>query len=155
MNISMTLLDLPQSDNANLSKTTSTALPEEKQAVASQTIGVALLHRWLDAVNSGCIETICDCYAPDAELLPTFSAEARRLPEQRRQYFAHLAGREGLHVSVDMTTLTEQKLNQDIVILSGRYTWHDKTALPPIEARFTMIIHGELIVHHHSSELPE
>lgn len=49
------------------------------------------LQLWLDAVNAHNIADILSLYAPDAVLVPTFSAMSLTTPEGIRGYFENLA----------------------------------------------------------------
>ncbi|MSU52816.1 MAG: DUF4440 domain-containing protein [Opitutaceae bacterium] len=120
---------------------------------------VALVHRWMDAVNSGRLETVVGLYAEEAVLLPTFSPHALRTPAARLAYFTMLTTRPGLRVSLHENTVRVQSAGGKVEIASGIYRFHVEIDGEPLvfEARFSLIVdvtQSRPILHHHSSQLP-
>ena len=113
----------------------------------------------MDAVNQLNLEGICDMYAEDAVLVPTFSDSFCMTPETRRDYFTMLGSRPGLQVEVIEDTLTFQKVGTGLYVTGGIYTWsHDPgEGRISMAARFSYVVdlnQSKPILHHHSSEVP-
>ncbi len=117
------------------------------------------LQLWLAAVNAQNIEGILSLYAPEAVLVPTFSAMALSTPEGIRGYFEKLGARPGLSVTLHERTVTTQEWPNGTTIISGIYCFRLLMDDEPLsfEARFSMVTDTTLpapILHHHSSQIP-
>lgn len=113
---------------------------------------------WLDAVNQDRLEDLLALYAPDAVLLPTFSAHILRTEGARRNYFERLSARPSLAVSLHEKTLASS-ISGDIATASGTYRWDMEDDGVPLgfEARFSFVFDLDSqspILHHHSSQIP-
>ncbi len=117
-----------------------------------------LIH-WLEFVNAGDAQGAAALYAPDAALLPTFSARALLTHDDRVKYFEMLAGRPQSSVTLHEGTVREFKLSDTAGTLSGLYAFRFELdgQLLTFEARFTYVIDTAQrapILHHHSSQIP-
>lgn len=112
--------------------------------------------KWNSALLTEDPDQVVACYAEDAILLPTVSAQVRHDHDEIRDYFVHFLTKkpEG--------RIDEQNIRifNDIAINSGRYTFavteNDQRA--DVAARFTFVYRkdaqGWQIIEHHSSVLP-
>lgn len=97
-------------------------------------------------------------YAPDSIVLPTSSPHIIRNEARRLEYFARLAERPCLAVSIHEKTFTSRVAGNH-EIASGIYCFHMEIDDEPyaFEARFTFVIDPQSvypIFHHHSSQIP-
>ncbi len=118
-----------------------------------------VLHSWIEAVNARDLDRLVAFYAKDASLVPTFSAKALRTPDEIRRYFAQLAARPGLSVTLHPRTLLAHETG-GTTILTGIYCFHFLIDDEPyhFEARFSLVTGDPTapspILHHHSSQIP-
>ncbi|MEE4296417.1 MAG: nuclear transport factor 2 family protein [Wenzhouxiangella sp.] len=113
-----------------------------------------VIDQWLEAVNTGCAERVCQLYAPDAILLPTLSPNILSAPDQILDYFRFFLDRQSLAVKlIDcyVQTYSEVKIDSGIY----EFTWMANDKAQSTRARFTFVIRGGLIVEHHSSLSPD
>ncbi len=121
----------------------------------AQTIA-SLFDQWNAAIQTTDPDKVVACYAPDAILLPTVSAQVRHNHEEIRDYFVHFCAK-APQGRVDEANI---RIFDDIAINSGRYTFEltDNGQRMDVAARFTFVyrkIASEwLIIEHHSSVLP-
>lgn len=119
-----------------------------------------VLEKWMQAVNSGDIESLLALYDSQAVLIPTFSNRLLNTPDKLRNYFEKLSSREDLSIALHERTLIVQDLNsQSVFSLSGIYNWRFDIdgELLNFEARFSYLIDlskPSPILHHHSSQIP-
>jgi len=112
--------------------------------------------KWNKALLTEDPDQIVACYAEDAILLPTVSAQVRHNHEEIRDYFVHFLTKkpEG--------RIDEQNIRifNDIAINSGCYTFSvtENNQQLDVAARFTFVYRknaqGWQIIEHHSSVLP-
>lgn len=111
---------------------------------------------WNQALQTGDPDKVADCYAVDAILLPTVSAQVRHNNNEIRDYFVHFLAKK------PYGRITEQNIRiyDNIAINSGLYTFTltEDGAQTDVAARFTFVYRkdadGWLIIEHHSSILP-
>jgi len=116
----------------------------------------SLFDQWNAALKTTDPDRVVACYAPDAILLPTVSAQVRHNHDEIRDYFVHFCAKapEG---RIDEANI---RIFDDIAINSGCYTFEvtDNGVRVDVAARFTFVyqkIESEwLIIEHHSSVLP-
>ena len=118
-----------------------------------------ILTEWMQAVNSGDLETVLALYADDAILIPTFSNRLLKTPEAIRTYFSRLCEREELSIALHEKTLTTQCFQEHLYGMCGIYCWRFAVddELLSFEARFSYVLDLQRerpIVHHHSSQIP-
>lgn len=118
-----------------------------------------ILEQWIQAVNSGDIESLLGLYDSRAVLIPTFSNRLLNTPDKLREYFERLGGREALSVTLHEKTLIVQELQNQVSSLSGIYNWRFMVddELLNFEARFSYLVDltkPSPILHHHSSQIP-
>ena len=117
----------------------------------------SLFDQWNAALQSANPDKVVACYAPDAILLPTVSAQVRHNHAEIRDYFVHFCAKapEGRIHEANI------RIFDDIAINSGRYTFKitENDRRVTVAARFTFVyrkLESEwLIIEHHSSILPE
>ena len=114
---------------------------------------------WVNAVNSGDIQSVLALYAEQATLLPTFSSKIIANAEGLASYFAHLASKPGLSVSLDEASIFCDSVGKDSYIIGGFYSFNYEangtTEYNP--SRFTFVVDlskDRPLLHHHSSEVP-
>lgn len=118
-----------------------------------------VLQKWMQAVNSGDIESLLGLYDSQAVLIPTFSNRLLNARDKLREYFEKLGSREELSIALHEKTLIVQELQNPIFSLSGIYNWRFLVdgELLNFEARFSYILdlsRTSPILHHHSSQIP-
>ncbi len=118
-----------------------------------------VLNQWMQAVNTGDVETLLGLYDSQAVLIPTFSNRLLKTSTQLREYFEKLGSREELSIALHEKTLIVQDLPSGVSLLSGIYNWRFAVdgELLNFEARFGYVIdlaRPNPIVHHHSSQIP-
>ena len=119
-----------------------------------------VLEQWMQAVNSGDIESLLALYDNQAVLIPTFSNRLLDTPEKLRDYFEKLGSREELSIALHEKTVIVQEIDkQNLYSLSGIYNWRFDIdgELFNFEARFSYVIDlskPNPILHHHSSQIP-
>jgi uncharacterized protein (TIGR02246 family) len=112
--------------------------------------------RWNQALQTGDPDRVVACYASDAVLLPTMSADARHNHEEIRDYFVHFLSKEPIGRIAEENI----RLYGDTAINSGLYTFSltEEGVRKDVAARFTFVYRksrdGWLIVEHHSSISP-
>jgi uncharacterized protein (TIGR02246 family) len=127
--------------------------PDKAFGIARNGDSHPVIDRWLDAVNTGDAERVCQLYAPDAILLPTLSPHILKTPDQIIDYFRFFLDRKSLKVElIDcyVQTYSEVKIDSGIY----EFSWLENKALQSTRARFTFVIRDGLIVEHHSSLSP-
>jgi len=116
----------------------------------------SLFDHWNAALQTANPDKVVACYAPDAILLPTVSAQVRHNHAEIRDYFVHFCAKSP-QGRIDEANI---RVFDDIAINSGRYTFEltDNGQRVDVAARFTFVyrkIEAEwLIIEHHSSVLP-
>ena len=118
-----------------------------------------VLEKWMQAVNTGDVESLLGLYDSQAVLIPTFSNRLLNTPDKLREYFEKLGSREELSIALHEKTLIVQELENEIFSLSGIYNWRFIVdgELLNFEARFSYVIdlsRPNPILHHHSSQIP-
>jgi uncharacterized protein (TIGR02246 family) len=117
-----------------------------------------LFDRWNAALQTKNPDEVVKNYAPDAVLLPTVSNKPRTSPQEIRDYFVHFLEKSPKGSINSRTVHTGCNDAYDV----GTYTFTvtdaaGKTSQVP--ARYTFVYelrNGKwLIVHHHSSAMPE
>ena len=111
---------------------------------------------WNQALQTGDPDKVVACYAGDAILLPTVSAQVRHNHDEIRDYFVHFLAKK------PYGRITEQNIRifDNIAINSGLYTFTltENGAQTDVAARFTFVYRkdadGWSIIEHHSSILP-
>jgi uncharacterized protein (TIGR02246 family) len=119
----------------------------------------AALEAWVEAFNSRDPKRIVARYAPDAVLWGTTAKAIATTPAQIWDYFKDAGKRPTTRVLIDSTV---ERVTGDVAILSGAYTFVDVTdgvSANIRPARYTIVLQkiGDawLIVHHHSSRVPQ
>jgi len=116
----------------------------------------SLFDQWNAALQTADPDKVVACYAPDAILLPTVSAQVRHNHAEIRDYFVDFCAKSP-QGRIDEANI---RVFDDIAINSGRYTFEltDNGQRVDVAARFTFVyrkIEAEwLIIEHHSSVLP-
>ncbi len=116
----------------------------------------SLFDQWNAALQTANPDKVVACYAPNAILLPTVSAQVRHNHAEIRDYFVHFCAKEP-EGRIDEANI---RIFDDIAINSGRYTFEitDNDQRVVVAARFTFVyrkLESEwLIIEHHSSILP-
>ena len=111
---------------------------------------------WNQALQTGDPDKVVVCYAEDAILLPTVSAQVRHNHDEIRDYFVHFLSKK------PYGRITEHNIRiyDNIAINSGLYTFTltDDGVVTDVAARFTFVYRKYddrwLIIEHHSSILP-
>ena len=137
------------------------AMPAGAQAASSATCApitreqvAALFTRWNDDLLTGNPDKVAADYAPDAVLLPTVSNKPRTTPAEIHDYFVKfLKGKPSGFIDYRVI-----KIGCDIAQDIGTYTFKFADG-KTVHARYTFVyewLDGKwLIVHHHSSAMPE
>ncbi len=119
---------------------------------------MGLFDRWNAALQTGDVEQVAACYAPEAVLLPTVSNQVRSDPNGIRDYFRHFLT---LH-PVGRLNQSHVRCHGEIAINSGIYTFTldgENGQRIDVPARYTFVYRRDgddwLIVEHHSSRMPE
>ncbi len=116
-----------------------------------------ILHRWVDGVNRGKVQSVAGLYADGSTLLATFSPDVLcARSSQIERYFQDLVGRGDLQVILDEDSVAVQALGGDCYTLIGRYVFEMGAALT-YPSRFTFVVDVSKespILHHHSSRMP-
>lgn len=116
----------------------------------------SLFDKWNAALKTADPDRVVACYAPDAILLPTVSAQVRHNHAEIRDYFVHFCAKQP-DGRIDEANI---RMFGDIAINSGRYTFEltDNGQRVTVAARFTFVYRksdtGWLITEHHSSVMP-
>jgi uncharacterized protein (TIGR02246 family) len=116
----------------------------------------SLFDKWNAALQTADPDNVVACYATDAILLPTVSAQVRHNHAEIRDYFVHFCAKEP-QGRIDEANI---RIFDDIAINSGRYTFEltDNGRRVDVAARFSFVyrkLESEwLIIEHHSSVLP-
>jgi uncharacterized protein (TIGR02246 family) len=112
--------------------------------------------KWNTALLTEDPDQVVACYAEDAILLPTVSAQVRHNHDEIRDYFVHFLAKKPTG-SIDEQNI---RIFNDIAINSGRYTFSvtEDNQQSNVAARFTFVYRknaqGWQIIEHHSSVLP-
>ncbi|WP_425443964.1 SgcJ/EcaC family oxidoreductase [Thioalkalivibrio denitrificans] len=126
-------------------------------APTTQRLAEDLFDRWNDALKSGDPDRVTACYAEDAVLLPTVSNIPRTSHAEIRDYFVHFLEKK------PRGTINQRnvKFGCNKITDAGIYTFRveDNGQILEVPARYTFVYEnrdGEwLIVHHHSSKMPD
>ncbi len=111
---------------------------------------------WNKALQTGNSDNVVACYAADAILLPTVSAEVRHNHDEIRDYFVHFLSKKPRGRIIEQNI----RIYDKIAINSGLYTFSltENGIYADVAARFTFAYRkyevGWLIIEHHSSILP-
>ena len=73
-----------------------------------------VLEQWMQAVNSGDIESLLGLYDSQAVLTPTFSNRLLNTQDKLREYFEKLGSREELSIALHEKTLIIQNIRNEI-----------------------------------------
>lgn len=127
-------------------------------AVTSDEI-VALFDRWNASLATHSPDKVAANYAPNAVLLATVSNKPRMNPDEIKDYFHHFLEKDPKGQILTRTIKIGCNTAYDV----GTYVFNVKGAQPgtraDVAARYSYIyeyINGKwLIVHHHSSAMPE
>jgi len=132
--------------------TTMTCAPVTQQEIA------ALFDRWNASLATHDAAKVAANYAPDAVLLATVSNRPRATPADIQDYFVHFLEKNP-NGSIDTRTI---RIGCNTASDVGTYTFDlkdDKGELIKVPARYSFnyeLRDGKwLIVHHHSSAMPE
>lgn len=114
----------------------------------------ATLEQWAKRVTEGSVDDVLELYHPQSVLLSTLSNTIRLDIEGRRDYFEFFLAQ---RVFGSYTEYNEQQLAGGSTICAGKYTFTAREGNADTAfARFTYVIDKDgLIIHHHSSLLPE
>lgn len=124
---------------------------------AMETFGLELLERWNSALSTEDPEAVVRLYSEKAVLVPTVSNVIRTDRGEIIDYFKHFLQK---NPKALINNISIEKFG-DLIISSGIYTFYlqEEKSTEEVMARFTFVyknIDGNwLIVHHHSSLLPE
>ena len=119
--------------------------------------GSSILDAWLTGVNAGNLDEVVALYDDEAILLPTFSKNILSDHYSILGYFEELARKGEVSVSLVENTLTCQKFDAKVEVISGFYDWYFADEERIVKARFTYITDvakSSPILHHHSSLVP-
>ena len=119
----------------------------------------ALFDRWNAALKTGNPDTVTQVYTPDAILIPTLTNDPRVGAEAIRAYFVDFLKKQPQGAIRDRTI----RIGCNFALDAGTYVFTLKGDQPgsttQVPARYTFLYeprHGQwLIVHHHSSAMPE
>ena len=119
-----------------------------------------ILHRWVDGVNRGEVQSVAELYDDDSVLVPTFCPDTLYTRPRVEGYFQNLAKQGGAQVILDEDSVTTRALGGACYLLTGQYVFRMGTgdAAAACSSRFTMVIDvskARPILHHHSSQRPE
>lgn len=126
-------------------------------APATLRLAEELFERWNDALKSGDPDQVTACYAEDAVLLPTVSNVPRTNHAEIRDYFVHFLEKK------PRGTINQRnvKFGCNKMTDAGIYTFRviDGDRELQVPARYTFVYENRdgkwLIVHHHSSKMPD
>jgi len=104
------------------------------------------LQPWADAIEARDPHLITSLYTADALLLATLEAQPLVGRQAIYPYFVNLARKGGLHVIWEAGWVVNK------VTYAGLYTF--KWDGGSVAARYTFVLSGDEIVHHHSSQMP-
>ncbi|MGP4109601.1 SgcJ/EcaC family oxidoreductase [Streptomyces sp. 4N509B] len=116
---------------------------------------------WNDALATGDPQVVADRYAPHAVLIPTLSNVVRTDRAGIVDYFEHFLANRPTGEILESHVITP---GPHAAVDAGTYRFHFARPDAPartVDARYTFVYerahHGEgwLIVHHHSSAMPE
>jgi hypothetical protein len=118
-----------------------------------------VLSQWISGICTGAIEEVKNLYHESAVLIPTFSPHTVNTNDGIRDYFAQLATRDNMRVSLYDKSLKKQSLGGTSWVLSGIYAFEFEVdqILLTFPSRFTFAVdlaHERPIIHHHSSQVP-
>ena len=119
----------------------------------------ALIHAFIEGVNTGAPEQLINLYHENAVLIPTFSSRMRKSPQQIRDYFETLCQHKDMSISLHDTTITTLPILNNSFAISGLYCWRFSVddEMLNFEARFSYVVNLDLprpILQHHSSQIP-
>lgn len=126
-------------------------------APATLRLAEDLFERWNDALKTGDPDKVTACYAEDAVLLPTVSNVPRTNHAEIRDYFVHFLEKKP-RGTIDQRNV---KFGCNKVTDAGIYTFRvtDGDREFEVPARYTFVYEHRdgkwLIVHHHSSKMPD
>jgi uncharacterized protein (TIGR02246 family) len=126
-------------------------------APATLRLAEELFERWNDALKSGDPDKVTACYAEDAVLLPTVSNVPRTNHAEIRDYFVHflMKGPRRYRQPAQCEVRLQQDHRCGHLHLPGG-GWRPELQVP---ARYTFVYENRddqwLIVHHHSSKMPD
>lgn len=139
----------------------STASPQSSAASACIPITTkqvaAMFNTWNDALQTNDPDKVVALYAKDAVLLPTLSNRPHTTPTSIRNYFVTFLQKHP-HGTIDERVI---RIGCDWATDTGLYTFNltENGQSKQVQARYSFIyeyIDGKwLIVHHHSSMMPE
>ena len=110
------------------------------------------LTRWMDTLLSEDPDQMIALYKDDALLLPTLSNQPRHSQQERRDYFVEFLAKQP-QCALDLCTI--HTLSSGDLVMGGIYSFVFKDG-STAKARFSFCFdHDGLIVHHHSSLMPE
>lgn len=118
-----------------------------------------VLKDWMNAVNTGDLESLLALYDDEAALIPTFSNRLLLTPAAVREYFSRVCSREELSIALHEKTLAIRPVGDNIFGLSGIYCWRFAVdgEMLSFEARFSYVLdmaREKPIMQHHSSQIP-
>ena len=126
-------------------------------APADLQLAEMLFERWNNALQTRDPRQVTACYAPDAVLLPTVSNLPRTCHEEISDYFHHFLEKQ----PVGTVNQRNVKIGCNKMTDAGTYTFRvvDNGEIREVPARYTFVYENRngqwLIVHHHSSMMPE
>lgn len=109
------------------------------------------LNQWIDAVHSQNPDTVVNCYAQTAVLLPTVSNQLRYTQKERHDYFVSFLAKKP---KCRVISLMINSVSHDVDVLSGTYAFSFEDN-QQVTARFSYVYQNGLITQHHSSLMPE
>ena len=119
---------------------------------------IKAMQDWADAFSAVDSNNICACYAPEANLWPTFSPEKHNSPALIKRYFDWAFTFQCRNVAFESYQI---QLFESLAISNGlyRFSWHDGHQEVVTDARFSFVFkrlsNRWKIVEHHSSVIPK
>ena len=111
-----------------------------------------LTNVWCAAVTTKDVDGVMNIFDKNATLVGTVSQIIRR-GHDIRGYFNYFCNQPGLKIIDKQDNI--QEVNDNTWINVAYVTWKWDSLSSPIIARMTFVFHNNLLVHLHSSKLPE
>ena len=114
-----------------------------------------ILKSWDEYFNNANLPCILNLYDTRSILIPTFSSEILSDKRQIKEYFVNLIQEQKGSVEIQLNSIFEQIVGENIFLLCGNYIFKLKRK-KKIPARFTFLINPLIvnpIKHHHSSKI--
>ncbi len=114
-----------------------------------------ILTLWVDYFNKADVDNLADLYHSNSTLIPTFALDTLFNNNDIKAYMNNCLNNHDAVVEIDHDSIINQKLGDDIYLLSSQYTFSfNEGYKKQYLSNFTFIIDlsvGKPILHHHSS----